>query len=312
MTHSTVACKHGNCKLKALSLDLPVILGTNLVDLLGNVEYALSFVLCNSVKNIQWVNSDVDFWIIEANQCIVEENIKPFFSEHLLLCDEECMTGVNNFIFLEELLKWLYNLDTHLKVMAAVGIDQLANILTLVWWLLDDWTVVSEKVRHEKLSKVLLELLHSYLGGWSGSLSSSWIDVNLDGEIFAHVHCIGEAMVDWVKLFEHHKEIGEKNHHLVGRIVKNLQNKINILLHFLNEAVKCLITDHINWIKETSDQVPLNFNFLQICIFSTHDKCSNFIIKIWDNGLDLVSLGSMVKLISRIDSGSVVGVTSLT
>ena len=68
-------------------------------------------------------------------------------------------------------------------------------------------------------------------------MPTSWVDVNLDGEIFAHVHSIGEAVIDWVKLLEHHKEIGEENHHLVGRIVKNLQNKINILLHFLNKAV---------------------------------------------------------------------------
>jgi hypothetical protein len=47
-------------------------------------------------------------------------------------------------------------------------------------------------------------------------LSTSWVDVNLDGEIFAHVHSIGEAVVDWVKLLEHHKKIGEENHHFVG------------------------------------------------------------------------------------------------
>ena len=214
-----------------------MILRTNLVDLLCNVQDALSFVLCNSVKNIQWVNSYVNFWIIEADQCIVEEYIKPLFSEYLLLCDEECVASVNNFILFKEFLKWLNNLDTHLKVMTAVGIDQLTNILTLIWWLLDDWTIVAEKVRHEKLTKIFLELLHSNLRGWGGSLSTSWVDINLDGEIFAHVHSIGEAVVDWVKLLEHHKKIGEENHHFVGWIVKDLQNKINILLHFLNKAV---------------------------------------------------------------------------
>ena len=123
MTHATVTCKHSDSKLKALSLDLPVVLLTDLVDLLCNIQDTLGLVLSNGVKNIQWVNSDVDFWVIEANECIVQEHIEPLLSEHFLVGNEERMTGVNNFIFLKEFLKWLHHLDSHLQIVTAVGVD---------------------------------------------------------------------------------------------------------------------------------------------------------------------------------------------
>lgn len=76
-------------------------------------------------------------------------------------------------------------------------------------------------------------------------MSTGWVNIDLNGKILAHVHSVGETMIDWVKLLQHHQKIGEENHHLVGRVVENLQNKVNVLLEFLNEAIECLITDHI-------------------------------------------------------------------
>ena len=77
-------------------------------------------------------------------------------------------------------------------------------------------------------------------------MSTGWVHVDLNGQILAHVHCVGETVIDWVELLQHHEEIGEENHHLVGRIVKNLQNKVDVLLKILNEAIECLVTDHID------------------------------------------------------------------
>lgn len=123
--------------------------------------------------------------------------------EHLFLLDQERVASVHDLILKEVFLEWLDNLDAKLEVVLRVGVDELANVLPLVWELKNDWAEVAEQVVHEELVEVFLEVL-------VGQLREAWrwgaicnVLVDLLGEVLAHVHYIGKAMVDWVQFLEH-------------------------------------------------------------------------------------------------------------
>lgn len=65
------------------------------------------------------------------------------------------LTRVNQFVALKVFFHLLDNLDTHLKIMGAVGINQLADLLPLVGALLDQGAIVTEQVPHEELIEVV-------------------------------------------------------------------------------------------------------------------------------------------------------------
>jgi hypothetical protein len=54
------------------------------------------------------------------------------------------MTSIHNLISFEMLLQALHNLDSHLEVVLAVSVNELAHGLSLVRILDDDATVVSK------------------------------------------------------------------------------------------------------------------------------------------------------------------------
>jgi len=155
--------------------------------------------LSDCVQNVQWVNSNVDFWIVETDQGIVEENIKPLLSEGLFIWDEECMARVNDLIIFQEFLQRLNNFNSELEVVAAMSVYELTDILSLGWEFLDDRAVISQKMTHEELSEVFLELLHSNLRSTVGALTSTVVDIDLHSEVLAHMHGIGETVINWIQ-----------------------------------------------------------------------------------------------------------------
>lgn len=64
------------------------------------------------------------------------------------------MASIDDFIVADVILQVLDNLDAEVQVMLSVAINKLANILTLVWALLNDVAVVLEQMVDEELVKV--------------------------------------------------------------------------------------------------------------------------------------------------------------
>jgi hypothetical protein len=92
--------------------------------------------------------------------------------------------------------------------MGAVSVNQLTDMLSLVWRLRDDGTVVPEQVRHEELVEVLLVCLC-----WLVVLV---LFIYLFGQILAHMHRIGETVISWLQLLQQNQKIGKEDNHLVG------------------------------------------------------------------------------------------------
>lgn len=174
----------------------------NFVNFFSDVKNGLSFMLGNRVQNIERVNSDVDLWVVEPNESVVKENVKPLLSESLFVGNEECVAGIDDLIFFQEFLKGLHNFDSQLEIVPAVSVYELTDILSLRRRLSDDGAVVPKEMAHEEFAEVFLELCHSHLGSAVGGLDV--VSVDLHRHVLAHVHCVGEAVVDWVQFLEHH------------------------------------------------------------------------------------------------------------
>ena len=60
------------------------------------------------------------------------------------------MASVYNFIICQMILEVLYDLDSEVEIVASVGIDQFANVLSLIWTLFQNLAVVLEQVLKEE------------------------------------------------------------------------------------------------------------------------------------------------------------------
>ena len=100
MAHVLEAWQDGNGVFETLSFDFPVLLSTDSVDLLSDVQNTFCVVGRNSVEHIQAVDPDVDSWIAQSYESIVEKNIKPLLVELFFVWDEEGMTSIHDLIIL--------------------------------------------------------------------------------------------------------------------------------------------------------------------------------------------------------------------
>ena len=82
--------------------------------------------------------------------------------------------------------------------MPAVSIDELTDVLPLWRGFSDDRAVVSKEMSHEELAEIFLELLHGHLRNGVGRLKL--ICVYLHSHVLAHVHGVGERVINWVQL----------------------------------------------------------------------------------------------------------------
>ena len=82
--------------------------------------------------------------------------------------------------------------------MGAVSIYELTNILPFVWELADDRAEVAKEVVNKEFVKVLLELLVSKLRSARRWLTVGDVFIDFFSQIFAHMHSICEAMINWI------------------------------------------------------------------------------------------------------------------
>lgn len=184
------------------------------------------------------------------------------------------------------LLQRLDNLDPHLQIVLAVAIDQLADVLPLWSRLPDDLAVVTQKMRHEVLVEVLLELLDRHLGVARRVVHR--VDVDLLCHVLAHLHQVGETVVDRAQFLQHYKHVSEEHDHLVRGGVQDLHDQINVSLKLLNELIDCGVTHFVDRVEEMGDEVTIDFQFLYLGILTTHEERGDFIIQVTDNGLALL------------------------
>ena len=149
-------------------------------------------------------------------------------------------------------------------------INKLTNILSLGWRLPNNWTIISQKVTHEKLAKVFLELLHGDLWSAVRWLHASVVHVDLHGQVLAHMHSIGKTMVNRIQFLQHHKEVSEENDHFIGWIIQNLHDQLDVLLQVLDEGVQSLVADLVDWVEEGSYEVSFDLYFLKFGILTAH------------------------------------------
>ena len=98
MTRVSVLVKNRDCKLKALRFDFPVLFKAYFEDLVGYVKDAFCIVPGNRIQYIERVYSNVCLWILESNQCVVEEHIEPLLVEGFFLCNKESVAGIHDLI----------------------------------------------------------------------------------------------------------------------------------------------------------------------------------------------------------------------
>ena len=136
----------GRSKLQALSLDLPVVLISERRDLLRNFKHSFRVLLSDSAKHINGVDADIDSLGRETDQRVVKEHIKPLLIESGLALEQVSLAAIDKLVVSEVLFERLDDSNSHLHVVRAVSKNQLANLLTLIWTLLDQRAVASEKV----------------------------------------------------------------------------------------------------------------------------------------------------------------------
>jgi hypothetical protein len=123
---------------------------------------------------------------------------------------------------------------------------------------------------------------------------------------------IGETVIDWIKFFQEHQQIGEKDNHLVWLLIKNLHYEFYVLFEIFNKVIKGLIVHLVYLIKEGGYEIALNFHIGKFWIFTAHNVCCNLIIQITDDGLLALSILLLIKLLSRENSTCTIGGSSLT
>lgn len=124
------------------------------------------------------------------------------------------------------------------------------------------------------------------------------IVVDFSGQVLDHVHGVGETVVDWAQLLQENQKIGEEDDHFIGGIVKDLQDQVDVLFHVFDEGVEGAVSHSVNVIEEGGYQVTLNFELLEVLIFSTHEEGRDFVVEIADDGFVLgLWVGILVKLV---------------
>ena len=145
-------------------------------------------------------------------------------------------------------------------------------------------------MRHEESVEVLL-------------VSTLWlvveiIVVDFPCQVLDHMHGIGETVIDWVQLLQENQKIGEEDNHLIGGIVKDLQDQVDVLFHVFDEGIKGAVGHSVNVIEEGGYEVALDFELLEVLIFSTHEEGCDFVVEIADDGFVLgLWVGVLVKLV---------------
>ena len=115
-----------------------------------------------------------------------------------------CLTSVDQLVTLKVLLELLDNLDAHLQVMGAVRIDQLADLLTLVWALFDKCTIVSEQVLAEEFVKFVSRCI--------------LIVIDLHCQLLAEHERVREATIYGRETSQHHGQERIESCHLCARL----------------------------------------------------------------------------------------------
>ena len=100
--------------------------------------------LCNSVENVQGVNSHISLRVRESYQSIVQEDIKPLLIEFLLLSYQVGLTSVDDLIVRNVVFEGLDDFDSQVEIMISVTIDELTYVLSLVGTLLHNLAIVLE------------------------------------------------------------------------------------------------------------------------------------------------------------------------
>ena len=104
------------------------------------------------------------------------------------------LASIDKLIALEVLLQLLNDLDTHLEIMSTVSKDKLTDLLTLVWTLLDQRTVVAEQVLAEKFVEFIAGCV--------------LIFVDFHSKLLAEHERICETSIDRREASQHHSEEG--------------------------------------------------------------------------------------------------------
>jgi len=124
------------------------------------------------------------------------------------------------------------------------------------------------------------------------------IVVDFLSQVLDHVHGVGETVIDWVQLLQENQKIGEEDDHFIGGIVKDLQDQVDVLFHVFDEGIKGAVGHSVNVIEEGGYEVALDFELLEVLIFSTHEEGCDFVVEIADDGFVLgLWVGVLVKLV---------------
>jgi len=124
------------------------------------------------------------------------------------------------------------------------------------------------------------------------------IVVDFLSQVLDHVHGVGETVIDWVQLLQENQKIGEEDDHFIGGIVKDLQDQVDVLFHVFDEGIKGAVGHSVNVIEEGGYEVTLDFELLEVLIFSTHEEGCDFVVEIADDGFVLgLWVGVLVKLV---------------
>ena len=181
-------------EFEALGLDLPELLLGQLADSLRDFDHCFSILAGNSGEYVEGVDTDVDAVVREADQGVVEEHVEPLLVEFFLLREDMRLARVHQLVVVEVLLELLNDFDAKLEVVSAMGIDQLADLLALVWALLDKTTVVPEEVLREEFVELV---------AWS-----VLVLIDLNRELLAEHESVGEGALDRREASEHHGQEG--------------------------------------------------------------------------------------------------------
>jgi hypothetical protein len=47
------------------------------------------------------------------------------------------------------------------------------------------------------------------------------VNIDLHSEVLAHMHGIGETVINWIQFLKHHKEVCEEDNHLIRGVVED-------------------------------------------------------------------------------------------
>jgi len=150
MTQRSELSQDSGRKFETLGFHLPEILISQNIDSLCDFNHGVCILRGNGRQDVKGVDTNVDAVVGEANKSVVEEHVEPLLVEFLLLGKQVCLASVDKLIAPQMFLELLDNFDPELEVVGAVSVDQLTDLLALVWALSDEATVVFEQVLGEE------------------------------------------------------------------------------------------------------------------------------------------------------------------